>query len=310
MLKYIFFGSPPFSKDILERLCADYGIPTIVVSQSPKATGRGLEMRSTAVAQLVRERGLSLLETADINAPAMVERLSATNPDALIVVAFGQILKNPLLQIPRLFAINLHGSLLPKYRGAAPIQRAIWNGDTLTGVSIQKMTKKLDAGEVILQQTIPIDREDTTKTVLQKMVPVGARLLVESLRQMKMNAFRLTPQDETAVSYAPKLQKTDSRIHWNQTNDQILNQIRATIPWPVCEARFNDGLIVKIWRAELAPGEGKPGIVSTDHQSFLRVQCGRGRLSLTVIQPANRKPVEIAHFFSGFRGTINKVEFA
>lgn len=304
-MNYIFLGSPAFAKSVLERLAKTYGPPAAVVSQSAKATGRGQKTLPTAVAEFAQEKNLLLFETADINQPEMLERLKALNPDALVVVAFGQILKEPLLSLPRLFSINLHGSLLPKYRGAAPVQRAIFNGDAETGITVQKMVKRLDSGDIIGQHKLAIDPDDTSNTLLEKMIPIGAQLLAESLRKMEVGGVHFQPQDEAKASYAQKLSKADSQIDWQRSNIEIRNQIRATIPWPICEARF-DGLSLKILEAKLVSGDGVPGTVITDSKSFLHVQCGQGRLSLTVIQPANRKPLEIAQFFSGFRGSLIK----
>ncbi|MBI1862094.1 MAG: methionyl-tRNA formyltransferase [Deltaproteobacteria bacterium] len=305
MLTYAFLGSPSFARAILEQLISSYQAPALVVTQAPKEVGRGQQVRSTAVGECARARNLPVIETEDVNSAESVARITATKPDVLVVVAFGQRLKADLLKAPCLFPLNLHGSLLPAYRGAAPMQWAIWNGETTTGVSVQRMVKKMDAGDILLQKTIPIEDEDTAGTLLQKMVPVGGSLLVDSLRLLEREGEKvcLMPQDETRVTFAPKLDKSHGRIDWRRSALEVRNQIRATLPWPACEIAW-DSFTMKVLEARVERGEGKAGTLVTDGKTFLHVQCGNGRLALTQIQPANKKPVSVEEFLRGFRGNL------
>ncbi len=303
MLKYAFLGSPQFASRVLEGVVTSYGPPEITVTQSAKAFGRGQKTQPTAVGTFARAHGLDLIETDAVNAEIVLSQLQAAQLDTLVVVAFGQILREALLSLPRLFLINLHGSLLPRYRGAAPVQWAIWNGDSVTGITVQKMAKRLDSGEVILQEEIAIKDEDTSTELLDRMIEPGTRLLVEALKQMEAGSCILTTQDESLATFAPKLDRTHSRIDWTRSAIEIQNQVRSTLPWPGTEFRLG-GRRVKIIRTQVTQGHGAPGNVICDSKRSLQIQCGSGRLALTAIQPENRKPVDIAEFLVGFRGNF------
>jgi len=297
-------GSPPIAKVILEHLVAKGLNPSLVVSQTPKAVGRGQAIRGTAVAQWASERGFELFETDNINSDEGLSRLKLANPDVIIVVAFGQILKESVLETPQLFCVNVHASLLPKYRGAAPVQRAIENGDEITGVTIQKMVRKMDAGDIVLQKSIGISLSDTSETLLQKLSGLGADALVEAMTLLESGNYQLTPQDQSQVTMAPKLDKSESPIDWNQPASRIQCKIRALQPWPIAEAIL-DGKRLKILESSESPSMGvkSPGALETDHKSYLRVHCGDGTmLSLDLVQWENRKRIDIKGFLQAYRG--------
>lgn len=311
MLKIIYMGTPPLAATILEKLCDDLYPPVAVVTQVAKATGRGHKITPSAVEDLGRRLGLNVLSTLNVNATPTLEVLKTFEPDLILVAAFGQILKEEILKLPRLGCYNVHGSLLPKYRGAAPIQRAIWEGEKTTGVTIQRIVKKLDAGDIVLKKEIEVDPEETSGQLMDRLAHLGGEALVEAVKQIESGKATFTPQDEAQVTYAKKIEKEDGILDFALPAEQLFNQIRALQPWPVAETKLG-GTRVKIFKAEVTPPpkSGVPGEIQTDHKSYLSIHCGRGTaLALTEIQPENRKRLKIHEFLQAFRGNFpfNKI---
>lgn len=306
MLRYIFMGTPPLAATILEKLCTDLDPPAAIVTQLAKAQGRGQKILPTAVEQFARGRSLNVFSTLNVNAPETVAALRVFQPDVILVAAFGQILRDDILNLPKLFCLNVHASLLPKYRGAAPIQRAIWNGDAVTGVTIQKMAKKLDTGDVLLQKETNILPDETSGELMARLATLGAEALVEAMRLIDTDHYEFVPQDETLATYASKIDKADALVDWNQPAGRIYNQVRALQPWPVAETLLGTDRL-KIFGARIvaSPPGKKPGEVTTDGKTELVVTCGDGRaLSLTMIQLENRKRLDVRNFLMAYRGTF------
>ena len=305
MTKYIFLGSPGLAATILRRLVKENRIPSLVVTQEAKQAGRGNKITATAVEQAALELGLPVLRAANVNAPEILEKIRSLSPEVFIVAAFGQIFKEPLLAIPQKFCLNVHTSLLPKYRGAAPIQWALMNGDPITGVTIQKMVKKLDAGDILVQKRIPIAEDDTTESLLEKLAHLGAESVLESFQKVESGEAKFEPQDESQVTFAGKIEKEHAPIDWAKSASAIRNQIRALQPWPVAETKLGaEGL--KIYRATVVPSVGgEPGTVHTDAKTTLTVQCGENTaLRLEEVQLQSRKRLQIGQFLAGYRGNF------
>lgn len=305
-LKYVFMGSPALAATILERLLRDLPLPALVVTQPPRAQGRGQKLTPTAVEDLARRHGLPVLATENVSQESAVTQLRELKPDLILVAAFGQILRESVLSLPRLFCLNVHASLLPKYRGAGPAQWAIWKGETETGVTIQRMVKKLDAGDILLQKKIAIGPEENSGQLLLRLADLGAEALVESVRLVESGKYAFAPQNEAAATLAPKIEKHQAVINWQQSAQEVLNQVRALQPWPVAETKLG-GARLQIYQASLSPtpGVAKPGSLRSDGKSFLEVCCGDGRaLFLTEIQPENRKRLGIKEFLQAFRGNF------
>lgn len=300
---YVFLGSPPLAAVILRQLVERVAPPRLVVTQEAKAAGRGQALTPTAVELAAQELGLPVLRTANVNSEESLQRIRSESPELLIVAAFGQIFREPLLAIPKRYCLNVHTSLLPKYRGAAPVQWSIWNGDPLTGVSIQKMVKKLDAGDILIQRQIPIEANDTSETVLEKLAPLGADALAQCFSWIAEGTELFLPQDESLVSLAPKIEKSHAFIDWNRPAPAIRNQIRALQPWPVAEAKLGQETL-KIYRASVVPGFRKRvGTIQTDAKTKLWVQAGQETaLALEEVQLQSRKRLPIAQFLAGYRG--------
>ncbi|NBX76213.1 MAG: methionyl-tRNA formyltransferase [Proteobacteria bacterium] len=303
MLKYIYMGTPQIAARILEKLCDQEMPPALVVTQMAKPKGRGYKVTPSEVEQYARTQDLNVLETLDVNAPGTADVLKTFHADVIVVVAFGQILREGILKMPKHGCLNLHASLLPKYRGAAPVQRAIMDGERETGVTIQRIVKKLDAGDVFLQEKVEILPEETSGELLVRLAEVGGDLLVKALKKLEAGEAQYTPQDDSLVTYAKKLEKSESNLNWQQPAQALFNTIRALQPWPVAQMELH-GETLRIFKAALAPGKSgaTPGAVQTDQKTFIHVQCGDGQaLSLLEVQQEGRKRLNIADFLKGYR---------
>jgi methionyl-tRNA formyltransferase len=297
-------GSPPLAATILDALCTRLYPPELVVTQIAKAAGRGQKIVPTAVEEYAKRKGIEVISCENVNTPEIVDRLRAVEPELVLVAAFGQILRQDILTLPKRYCLNMHGSLLPKYRGAAPIQRAIWNGDPITGVTVQKMARKLDTGDIFLRLETPIGRDETSGELMARLAVLGGEAFVEAVRKIERGDTEFTPQVEAEASYAAKLTREEAVLDWAQPAERILNQLRALQPWPVAETTFAGGRL-KVFRAELADGKdgAQPGDILTDGKTRLAVQCGDGRaVALTEIQPENRKRLNNKDFLNSFRG--------
>jgi methionyl-tRNA formyltransferase len=306
MLRTVFMGSPDLASVILDKLCTGYGPPELVVTQSAKAKGRGQKVLPTPVQAYAEQKGIRAMATDNANEPAVVEALRNAQPDLVLVAAFGQLLKNDILTLPKLYCLNVHASLLPEYRGASPIQQAIWDGKQQTGITIQRMVKKLDAGDILLQRKTPIGPAETSGELMQRLAVLGGECLVDAVKLVESGQGELTPQDPSRVTYAGKIEKEQARIDWSQTADRIVNQVRALNPWPIAETTLN-GERLKIHAARLAdkPASAEPGTLHTDGRSELVVSCGSGTaVALTAVQAENRKRLEIREFLAAFRGNF------
>jgi len=305
MLSYIFMGSPEFAATVLETLCRDLYAPLAVVTQPAKAAGRGQKVRATAVEEFARGQDLTVFSTFDVNAPSTFEAIQTFEPDLLLVVAFGQILRQSVLALPKLMPLNVHASLLPHLRGAAPIQRAIWGGDKITGITVQKMAKKLDSGDILLQRELDIDPSETSGELTLRLAKLGGLCLVDAVKLLDSGEYRLEPQDHAAATFAPKIDKRDAVLDWNRSATQLFDQIRALQPWPVAETMLGEERM-KIFKATPCEGEGlEPGQIATDSKQYLRVGCGfGGALSLIEVQLQNRKRLPIAEFLRAYRGSF------
>lgn len=231
-MNIIFLGSAQFAVPSLKILLSTNHRISCVVTQPDRQKGRGLSIAGTPVKTTASEAGLKLYQPKDVNTPEAIKILKNLNPDLLVVIAYGQILSQEILNIPKLFAVNLHASILPKYRGAAPINRAIINGESATGVTIIKMVRQMDAGPVILQKAVDISETDTSVTLEEKLSDIGAHLLLQSLKLIENGEYKLIPQDEAKVIFAPKLKKEDGLIKWDKPAQDIYNLIRGCIVWP------------------------------------------------------------------------------
>ena len=275
-----------------------------VVSQPDRPSGRHLQPKPCAVKTLAEERGLFRLSPVNVNDSASVAALAGLAPELIVVVAFGQILKEQLLRLPPRGCVNVHASLLPKYRGAAPIQWALANGETVTGVTTMYMDRRLDAGDIILQSEVAIAPEDTSGTLHDRLAQVGADLLARTVALLRAGQAPRQPQNEAEATLAPLLRKADGRIDWTMAAERICHRVRAFNPWPGCTAGVGGGRTLRIWGARPergGAGTAPPGqILETGAEGPL-VAAGSGAVRLREVQPEGGRPMSGAAFLRGHK---------
>ncbi len=295
-LRLAFMGAPDFALPALSALI-DAGHDIVAVySQPARPAGRKQALRDTPVAAEAKRLGLEVRTPTSLKTPAAQADFAALRLDAAIVVAYGLILPRALLAAPRLGCINLHASLLPRWRGAAPIQRAILAGDEESGVSIMQMEEGLDSGPVLARQSLPIGAETTGQSLHDQLAEVGARLLVSTLDGVRAGRATAVPQPAAGVTYAAKLSRAESRLDWRQPASALERQVRAFTPWPGSHFEFA-GERIKVLGAVLQAGSGEPGRVLDD---ALTVACGDGALRLTALQRPGRAAQAAEAFLRGF----------
>ncbi|MCB0404756.1 MAG: methionyl-tRNA formyltransferase [Bdellovibrionales bacterium] len=308
-MKYVFMGTPAIAASILEHLCSAGKTPIAVVTQPARQAGRGRKLTPSAVEQTAARLNLPVYPRENINSLESLEALKTWDPDLVLVVAFGQMLKEPVLLLPRLGCFNLHASLLPKYRGAAPVQRAIWNGEVETGVSIQRMVKALDAGDVLLQKRIAILPNETSGELLERLANLGGEAAVQALTLAETGALHCTPQDPNEVTVARKIAKEEAELNFSEPAQRLHDQVRALQPWPIAETRLNGQRLKVFGTSVLSQASTAPaGTALTDGKTHLNVVCGDGRLlALTEIQLENRKRLGVEDFLRGYLTPISTV---
>ena len=296
-MRIVFMGSAelaiPSLRAILDRRDDEV---VGVVSQPDRPAGRKRVPTPCPLKAFAEEQSLPVMVPEKIGEPESVKNLEALQPDLIVVVAYGQYIPARVINLAPHKAINVHPSLLPKYRGSAPIQWAIANGDELTGVSIIDVAQKMDAGDILRQETYPVGSDDTSLTLHNKLAVFGAELLLKAIDDIRNGTACRTPQDEAKAVEIRKLAKEDGKIDWTQPAAIIRNRIRAFDPWPGSTCKLPDGETLKVWRAELEGGSGEPGEVLDDQ---LLVATGDAALRLTEIQPAGKKRMPAASFLNG-----------
>ena len=294
-MRLIFAGTPDFAASALAALIAAGHDIQLVLTQPDRPSGRGMALHASPVKALALASGIRVFQPANLRDADVQESLRALGAEAMIVAAYGLILPRPVLAMFRYGAINIHASLLPRWRGAAPIQRAIIAGDSETGVCIMQMEAGLDTGPVLLSRAVAIDAEDTAGSLHDKLAELGARLIVEALARHPLPACA---QSETGTTYANKIEKSETLLDWRSPASYLACQIRAFNPSPGATAVLG-GHTVKIWRAEIEAVSGTPGrVIAADRQGIL-VACGDGALRLREIQKAGGKRLSVEHFLAG-----------
>lgn len=293
-------GTPQFACPTLQRLI-DRGdeIPA-VVTQPDRPKGRGQKSVPPPVKELAERHGLPVLQPIKVRAPEFIESVREMNPDVVVVVAFGRILPKALLEIPRYGCINVHASLLPRYRGAAPLNWCIINGETETGVTTMLMDVGLDTGDMLLKKATPIDPDEDTSSLHDRLSLIGADLLHETLDLLVQGKLVPEKQDDALSCYAPMLKKEDGLIDWTRDARTIRNLVRGMTPWPGAFT-YLDGKLVKVYRARIGEGEGAPGTVLDAGRDGIEVACGGGSLLLDELQLEGKKRLPVRDFLAGCR---------
>ncbi len=285
-------GTPEFSVPSLRALACEHFI-ACVYTQPPRPAGRGKKDRASPIQQAAEEMGLPVRHPTDLRSPETQAEFAALGADVAVVVAYGLILPQPILDSPRYGCLNIHASLLPRWRGAAPIHRAILAGDAETGVCIMRMDAGLDTGPVLLRATTVIEPDDTTADLHDRLSMMGADLILQALNRLP--DLPEQRQSEQGITYAAKIEKAEARVDWSQSAAAIDRQIRGLSPFPGAWCKIG-GERVKLLRSRLAPGKGAPGQVLGE----LRIACGTGAIEVVQLQREGRRPMDATEFLRGF----------
>jgi methionyl-tRNA formyltransferase len=302
-LRIIFMGTPGLAAASLRALtaCPDFRV-VAVVTQPDQPKGRGLKLQPSAVKEVAQKENLAVLQPPRARDEQFIRELAALQPDLIAVAAYGQILPKAILDLPRFGCLNVHTSLLPKYRGAAPIQHAILNGESETGVTIMKMDVGLDTGDILTQERTPIDASDNAQTLHDRLANIGANLLVRTIPDFVSGTIQPRPQPAEGVTHAPKIKKQDGEIHWAQPAQTLRNRVRAMVPWPGAFTHLPSQPhphLLKIWEAEVVERSGDPGGVLQADKGGIVIGCGAGALRILLLQREGGRRMNAADFLAG-----------
>jgi methionyl-tRNA formyltransferase len=298
-LRLIFMGTPDFSVPTLLELVAHGHEIAAVYTRAPKPGGRGMKLQASSVEIEARRLNIPVLTPKTLKTPEALAEFRAHEADAAVVVAYGMILPQAILDAPKLGCFNLHASLLPRWRGAAPISRAIMAGDAESGVMVMKMDVGLDTGDVAMAERLPITDAMTASDLHDALSRLGADLMVRAMAALERGALRLRKQSEQGVTYAAKIEKAEARLDWGKPAREVLRHIHGLSPWPGAWSEISGGgeaARVKILRCELAKGAGAPGSVLDDQ---LTIACGDGAIRIVELQRAGKAPMRAAEFLRG-----------
>lgn len=302
-LRIVFMGTPEIAGESLRALIQSGRFQLLaVVCQPDQPRGRGLKLQPPPVKEIAAREKIPVLQPARVRDENFLRELRGLQPDVVAVTAYGQILPHGVLDLPRYGCLNVHASLLPRYRGAAPIQWAILNGETETGVTIMQMDAGLDTGDIVAQEKTPIQPGDNAQSLHDRLGRLGAELLVKTLPDYAEGKITPRPQPPAGVSYAPKIRKSDGTIDWKQPADAVWNRVRAMVPWPGAFTHLpgESGLcLLKIWEAETAAQSGAPGRVLSAGPDGIVVACGAGALRIRSLQREGGKRLSAREFLAG-----------
>lgn len=299
-MRIIFAGTPNFAASALAALLANDHEIVAVLTQPDRPAGRGMQLIPSPVKQLAVQHGTPVLQPLTLKANEIQQQLAIYQADVMVVAAYGLILPAPVLQMPRYGCLNIHASLLPRWRGAAPIQRAILAGDAETGITIMQMDEGLDTGAMLLKTPCAVSVSETTQTLHDKLAKLGAEAIVETLNKLSHGNISGVAQDAAQASYAAKIIKSEAQLDWTQSAAQLDRAIRAYNPVPGAYSTLN-GTTIKIWQASvLNEVRGEPGTVLAVNKQDIQVACGQGAMSLQVLQRPNGKSLPVSQFVQGY----------
>ena len=299
-MKIVFMGTPDFSVNALENIVKAGHDVVGVITQPDKPKGRGGKMQYTPVEEKALELGLDVYQPQRVKETEFIEKLKEMNPDAIVVIAFGQILPKAILDMPKYGCINVHASLLPKYRGAAPIQWSVIDGEKETGVTTMYMNEGLDTGDIIDKVVVPIDKKETGGSLFDKLAIEGGKLILKTLIELENGTAVRTPQDDSKSNYAGMINKQLGKIDFNKSANEIERLIRGLNPWPSAYTKM-DGKTLKIWDADVDDSENDsaPGTITEVGKDFIRVATGKGSLKILELQLEGKKRMKTRDFLNG-----------
>ena len=297
-MKIIYAGTPDFAVPALAALIASQHEVSLVLTQPDRPAGRGMKLKPSPVKTLALEHGIAVFQPETLKDAEAQARIAAEEADAMVVAAYGLIIPTSVLNMPRHGCFNVHASLLPRWRGAAPIQRSLLAGDAETGVTIMEVVPALDAGAMIIKGSLPITEQDTAQTLHDGLADIGARLMLQSLDKLEAEGrLDAEPQDESLVTYAEKLQKAEAAINWHDSAENLSRQVRAFNPFPVAQTQLH-GETCRIWLAQALPGQANAGeVVAVD--DGIVVGCGNGLLRILELQMPGGKRLKARDFLAG-----------
>ncbi|MCH4034422.1 MAG: methionyl-tRNA formyltransferase [Lachnospiraceae bacterium] len=301
-MRIIFMGTPDFAVPALSALAASRHEVTLVVTQPDRQKGRGKALEESDVKAKAKELGIPVFQPAKVKEAAAVEVLREQHPDAIVVAAYGQILSQEILDLPRYGCLNIHGSLLPRWRGAAPIQWAVIEGDEETGITIMQMDKGLDTGDILLQERTKIGTKETAEHLYERLAAMGGPLLLKALDEIENGTITRTKQDDARSCYAKMLNKRQGEISWTMPAARIERLVRGLNSWPSAYTYYR-GKILKIWDADAEPQkkmEAAPGTILSAAKDAIRVQTGDGVLVLREVQPEGKRRMAVKDFLLGY----------
>ncbi|WP_375740792.1 methionyl-tRNA formyltransferase [Pseudomonas boanensis] len=299
-LRLVFAGTPEFAAEHLKALLDSPHQIIAVYTQPDRPAGRGQKLMPSPVKQLALEHGIPVLQPPTLRDPAAQAELKALGADLMVVVAYGLILPQVVLDMPRLGCINSHASLLPRWRGAAPIQRAVQAGDAESGVTVMQMEAGLDTGPMLLKVTTPISASDTGGSLHDRLAQLGPQAVLQAIDGLAAGTLEGEAQDDTLATYAHKLNKDEARLDWTLPANELERLVRAFNPWPICHSTLN-GEPLKVLAAALGEGNGQPGKILATNKDGLTVACGDGALRLTRLQLPGGKPLNFADLYNSRR---------
>lgn len=301
-MRIVFMGTPEFAVPSLEALLKSDDQVVGIVTQPDRPKGRGQVLTPPPIKLLAQREGIPFLQPVKIRVPEFLTALAAWKPDLIAVTAYGRILHSPILTLPPMGCVNVHGSLLPKYRGAAPVQWAVINGEAETGITTMMMDEGMDTGAMLLQESLPIFPEDTSGTLAPRLAALGGSLLVKTIARLKAGTITPQPQNPALATLAPPLKKEDGVIDWATSASNIANRVRGLSPWPGAYTYLSSERWM-VWSATQSPGKPDiaPGTIIEVTKQSIQVATGDGVLALREIQPSNSKRLTVAQYLAGHR---------
>jgi methionyl-tRNA formyltransferase len=296
-VRIVFFGSPEFAVPTLEAVAARHQV-VLAIAQPDKPAGRGMKLAAPAVKLVAERLGIPVAQPRSARTEEFAAQLRAVAPDVAVVVAYGKILPQAVLDIPRHGCLNVHGSLLPRYRGAAPIQWAVIRGEHETGITIMQLDAGMDTGPMLLTRVLPIGDDDTAGTLAPRLATMGAELMIEALEKLERGELTATPQEHAAATMAPMLEKSTGQVDWTRPAREVSCLIRGVDPWPGAYTQLGED-VLKLWTPKVVEGRGAPGTVLGADKTGLVVGCGDGALAIGELQLPGKKRLPAPALLAG-----------